>query len=177
MRARLVQTQAHLCPCEQNPSTTREITVEPRPGGGLLTVKLYEGHVRVELVVVAVNGKLPVSDEPAKGSLELGTIVFQEKPTPTPTSVSPSSGARARILNVPWYHQAFELSCESASLRMAGLRRDRHNRRRHPEYRRRRSATRGLRRQRDALGRSFVTLTPDPASTRSPWLGWIRAGC
>lgn len=119
MRARLVQTQAHLCPCEQNPSTSREITVQPRPGGGLLTVKLYERHVTVELVVVSVNGQLLVSDEPAKGSFELGTIVFSEKPTATPTTVPPTSGTGSRILNVPWYHQVFELSCESASLRMA----------------------------------------------------------
>jgi len=62
MRARLEQTQAHVCPCEQNPSTSREIKAEPRPGGGLLTVKLYEGHVTVELVVVSVNGRLLVSD-------------------------------------------------------------------------------------------------------------------
>ena len=121
MRARLLQTQAHLCPCEQNPSTTREIKVAPRPGGGLLTVTLYGGLVTVELVVVSVNGKLLVSDEPAKGSIETGTIVFsdQAKPTATATQPAPTTAPNKRILNVPWYHQAFELSCESASLRMA----------------------------------------------------------
>ncbi len=119
MRGRLVQTQAHLCPCEQNPSTTRDIQVHARPGGGLITVKMYVGNATVELVVVSVAGKLLVSDEPAKGSIELGTIVFQEKPTPTPTTVPPTSSGGTRVLNVPWYHQAFELSCEEASLRMA----------------------------------------------------------
>jgi uncharacterized protein YvpB len=119
MRARLVQTDAHLCPCEQNPSTTRDIQVQPRPGGGLLTVKMYEGNATVELVVVSVDGKLLVSDEPAKGSIEMGTIVFQDKPTPAPTTVRPTSSGGTRVLNVPWYHQAFELSCEEASLRMA----------------------------------------------------------
>jgi uncharacterized protein YvpB len=121
MGARLEQTQAHLCPCEQNPSLTREISAEPKPGGGLLRVKLYGGHVTVELVVVSVDGRLLVSDEPAKGSFETTPIVFQNKPTATPTSVRPTSLPQTgdRILNVPWYHQAFELSCESASLRMA----------------------------------------------------------
>lgn len=121
MRARLQQTQAHLCPCEQNPSTTREITAVPRPGGGLLTVKLYSGLITVELVVVSQSGRLLVSDEPAKGTFESTPIVFQDKPTPTPTPVRPTAqpGSNTRILNVPWYHQAFELSCEEASLRMA----------------------------------------------------------
>src|SRR5437868_3500306 len=123
MRTRLQQTQAHLCPCEQNPSTTRDIKAVPRPGGGLLTVKLYQGTITVELVVVSVNGKLLVSDEPAKGSFEMTPIIvqFQNKPSSTPTAVHPTSqpGSGTRVLNVPWYHQAFELSCESASLRMA----------------------------------------------------------
>jgi uncharacterized protein YvpB len=97
------------------------IIAEPRPGGGLLTVKLYEGQVTVELVVRAVEGRLLVSDEPAKGSFETTPIVFQDKPTPTPTAVRPTSApaTATRVLNVPWFHQAFELSCESASLRMA----------------------------------------------------------
>lgn len=121
MRVRLQQTQAHLCPCEQNPSTSRQILAQPRPGGGLLTVSLYQGQVAVELVVVSVNGRLLVADEPAKGSFETTPIVFQSKPTPTPSALSPTAApARgSRVLNVPWYHQAFELSCESASLRMA----------------------------------------------------------
>jgi uncharacterized protein YvpB len=127
MRTRLQETQSHLCPCEQNPSVSRAIVAQPRPGGGLLTVQLYGGQITVELVVTAVNGQLLVSDEPAKGSFETTPIVFQDKPapmataTPTPTAVPPTTnpGGGSRILNVPWYHQAFELSCESASLRMA----------------------------------------------------------
>jgi uncharacterized protein YvpB len=120
MRARLVQKQTHLCPCEVNPSTTREIKAQPRPGGGRLTVLLYEGHVQIQLLVVLVAGKLLVNAQPAKGSFETGadTSADTPKPTPTPTIFAPSASG-SRILNVPWYHQAFELSCESASLRMA----------------------------------------------------------
>ena len=118
LRARLVQKQTHLCPCELNPSTTREINAQPRSGGGRLTVVLYQGHAQIELIVVSVAGKLLVDRQPAKGSFETGTDTAADAPTPTPTIFAPSA-AGSRVLNVPWYHQAFELSCESASLRMA----------------------------------------------------------
>jgi uncharacterized protein YvpB len=118
MRARLVEKQTHLCPCEVNPSTTREINAQPRPGGGRLTVLLYEGHTQIELIVVSVGGKLLVNDQPAKGSFETGPDSFADTPAPTPT-VFALSASGSQILNVPWYHQAYELSCESASLRMA----------------------------------------------------------
>ncbi|TMD87786.1 MAG: hypothetical protein E6I78_01895, partial [Chloroflexi bacterium] len=120
LRARLVQKQTHLCPCELNPSTTREINAQPRLGGGRLTVVLYQGHAQIELIVVSVAGKLLVDRQPAKGSFEMGadTTADAPKPTPTPTIFAPSA-AGSRVLTVPWYRQAFELSCESASLRMA----------------------------------------------------------
>jgi uncharacterized protein YvpB len=120
LRARLIEKQTHLCPCELNPSTTREVNAQPRLGGGRLTVVLYQGHAQIELVVVSVAGKLLVDRQPAKGSFETGadTAADAPKPTPTPTIFAPSA-AGSRVLNVPWYHQAFELSCESASLRMA----------------------------------------------------------
>jgi len=120
MRARLVQKQTHLCPCEVNPSATREINAQPRPGGGRLNVLLYEGHAQIELIVVSVGGKLLINDQPAKGSFETGADSFADTPppTPTPTIFAPSASG-SRVLNVPWYHQAFELSCESAALRMA----------------------------------------------------------
>jgi uncharacterized protein YvpB len=120
MRARLVQKQTHLCPCELNPSSTREINAQPRPGGGRLTVVLYQGHAQIELIVVSVAGNLLVDRQPAKGSFETGadTAADAPKPTPTPT-IFAASAAGSRVLDVPWYHQAFELSCESASLRMA----------------------------------------------------------
>jgi uncharacterized protein YvpB len=116
----LVQKQTHLCPCEVNPSTTREIKAEPRPTGGRLKVLLYDGHVQIELIVLSVRGTLLVNAQPAKGSFETGadTSADTPKPTPTPTVFAPSA-VGSRILNVPWYHQAYELSCESASLRMA----------------------------------------------------------
>src|SRR2546423_401409 len=123
--SRLAATQANFCPCDQNPSTTREIKVTPRPGGGLIIVQLYGGLVKAELVAVNVGGKLLVDDLPAKGDVENGSstpIDFDPKPTPTPTAkplptAPPGSGSR--VLKVPWYHQAYVLSCESASLRMA----------------------------------------------------------
>lgn len=67
LRARMTQTQAHFCPCEQNPSVDREIRVEPRPGGGLITTSLYAGHVKVELIAVSIGGRLLVDDLPAIG--------------------------------------------------------------------------------------------------------------
>jgi uncharacterized protein YvpB len=120
MRARLVHKQTHLCPCELNPSTTREINAQPRPGGGRLTVVLYEGHAQIELIVVSVAGNLLVDRQPAKGSFETGADTAADAPQPTPTpTIFAASAAGSRVLNVPWYQQAFELSCESASLRMA----------------------------------------------------------
>jgi uncharacterized protein YvpB len=125
LRSRMVATQAHFCPCEQNPSIDRAIKVTPRPGGGLASVLLYRGNIKAELVIVTVNGQLLVDDLPAKGDAENGTstpITFQEKPAATPSATTlPSAprGSGSRSLNVPWYHQAYELSCEEASLRMA----------------------------------------------------------
>jgi uncharacterized protein YvpB len=125
LRARLQATQANFCPCDQNPSTTREIKVTPRPGGGLVIVLLYGSQIKVEMVAVNQSGKLLVNDLPGKGDVETGTstpIDFDPKPTPTPTAPplpSAPPGTGSRVLNVPWYHQVYVLSCESASLRMA----------------------------------------------------------
>ena len=125
LHARLQSTQANFCPCDQNPSTTREIKVTPRPGGGLVIVQLYGGQIKVEMVAVTVGGKLLVNDLPAKGDVENSTstpIVFDAKPSATPTAPpKPTAppGTGSRVLNVPWYHQAYVLSCESAALRMA----------------------------------------------------------
>jgi uncharacterized protein YvpB len=125
LRARLQATQANFCPCDQNPSTTREIKVTPRPGGGLIIVLLYVGQIKVEMVAVNKSGKLLVKDIPGKGDVENGTstpIDFDPNPTPTPTAPpldSAPPGVASRVLKVPWYPQAYVLSCESASLRMA----------------------------------------------------------
>ena len=125
LRARLAATQANFCPCDQNPSTTREIKVTPRPGGGLVIVLLYVSQIKVEMVAVNQGGKLLVNDLPGKGDVETGTstpVDFDPKPTPTPTAPplpSAPPGVGSRVLNVPWYHQAYVLSCESAALRMA----------------------------------------------------------
>jgi uncharacterized protein YvpB len=125
LRARLQATQANFCPCDQNPSTTREIKVISRPGGGLIIVLLYVGQIKVEMVAVNKGGKLLVNGLPGKGDVENGTstpIDFDPNPTPTPTAPplpTAPAGTGSRVLNVPWYHQVYVLSCESASLRMA----------------------------------------------------------
>ncbi|HVS07176.1 MAG TPA: C39 family peptidase [Candidatus Dormibacteraeota bacterium] len=123
LRARMVATQAHFCPCEQNPSVDRAINVTPVAGGGIASVRLYHGNVHAELVILSVNGRLLVDDLPAKGDAENGTstpITFQDKPSSTASpTAQPSVLPGSRVLIVPWYHQAFALSCESASLRMA----------------------------------------------------------
>jgi uncharacterized protein YvpB len=125
LQARMIQTQAHFCPCEQNPSDRPVIKVTPKPGGGIASVLLYRGNVKAELVIVTVNGRLLVNDLPAKGDADIGTstpITFQEKPSPAASVTRPPGpppGPGSRTLNVPWYRQAFELSCEEASLRMA----------------------------------------------------------
>ena len=125
LRARLQATQANFCPCDQNPSTTREIKVTPRPGGGLIIVLLYVSQIKVEMVAANVGGKLLVTNLPAKGDVENGTstpIDFDPRPSATPTApplptAPPGNGSR--VLKVPWFHQVYVLSCESASLRMA----------------------------------------------------------
>src|ERR1700716_3840186 len=61
LHTRLQATQANFCPCDQNPSTTREIKVTPRPGGGLIIVLLYVGQVKVEMVATNKGGTLLVS--------------------------------------------------------------------------------------------------------------------
>src|SRR3979409_2455546 len=102
LRARLQATQANFCPCDQNPSTTREIKVTPRPGGGLIIVLLYVGQIKVEMVATNKGGTLLVSGIPAKGDVENGTstpIDFDPKPTPTPTApplptAPPGTGSR-----------------------------------------------------------------------------------
>jgi uncharacterized protein YvpB len=125
LRARLQATQANFCPCDQNPSTTREIKVTPRPGGGLVIVLLYGSQIKVEMVAINKGGTLLVNDLPGKGDVETGTstpLDFDPVPTPTPTAPplpSAPPGTGSRVLNVPWYHQVYVLSCESAALRMA----------------------------------------------------------
>ena len=125
LRVRLAATQAGFCPCDQNPSTTREIKVTPRPGGGLVIVLLYGSQIKVEMVAVNQGGKLLVNDLPGKGDVETGTstpLDFDPNPTPTPTAPplpSAPPGTGSRVLSVPWYRQVYVLSCESASLRMA----------------------------------------------------------
>ncbi len=112
----------------QNPSTTRTIAVRPVAVGGLVDVALYNGRIHVDLLVRKENGQLVVDDTLHKGALDTSSVAvaFQPKPSQTPkTAATPAAGppaadpARAtRVIDVPWYHQAFELSCESAALRM-----------------------------------------------------------
>lgn len=112
--------QAHFCPCQQNPSGDRQINVWPAPGGGLIEIVQYRGRVKTELLAARVNGRLLVDDVAAKGDVDTGPVAFQEKPAPpTPVPSPPAGSTGGRVLDVPLFKQAFQLSCESASLRMA----------------------------------------------------------
>jgi uncharacterized protein YvpB len=113
--------QAHFCPCQQNPSVDRVIKARPGPGGGTIEIALYGGHVKVELLVVRAGDRLLVDDVAAKGDFDSGPVAFAEKPASPVSPPSPPSNSRSgdRILDIPWYKQAFPLSCEAASLRMA----------------------------------------------------------
>lgn len=66
LKARLMALKITLCRC-QNLSTTREITTESRPTGGVAHVKLYEGRLGFDLIIVNVAGKLLVDDEECLG--------------------------------------------------------------------------------------------------------------
>lgn len=123
--------QGHFCPCEQNPSGDRTIKAVAAPGGGTLEILLYGGRVKVQVLVVRQGGQLLIDDVAAKGDLDSGPVTFTEKPptplpatqppppAPPPTAVNGGGGAADRTLEVPWFKQAFPLSCEAASLRMA----------------------------------------------------------
>src|SRR5579864_1821513 len=109
----------------QSPALGRTVTVTPQPGGGLVVVTLkYAPVIKLELVAVRAGGRFRVGDVVEKGDVTGANpppIVFSEKPAvPSPSPVrATAAGGVARTLGVPWYRQAFGLSCEEASLRMA----------------------------------------------------------
>jgi uncharacterized protein YvpB len=128
LESTMSKTQAHFCPCDQNVSRDRTINVTPTEDGGVITILLYLNQVKVQLKAVWSNGQLLIDDMAAKGDFEIGPVTFQSKPSPTPTAAPPASPTpspesfpvpTSRVLNVPWYHQVYELSCEEAALRMA----------------------------------------------------------
>jgi uncharacterized protein YvpB len=104
----------------QNPAADRTVAVTPQPGGGVVVVTLtYTPPVKLELVVVRVGNRFLVGDVVAKGDVtgpDPPPIVFDQKPA---TAAPTTNTGRSRTLAVPWYRQAFGLSCEEASLRMA----------------------------------------------------------
>jgi uncharacterized protein YvpB len=128
LESTMSKTGAHFCPCDQNVSRDRSINVSPTDDGGVITILLYLGQVKVQLKAVWTDGKLLVDDLAAKGDFEIGPVAFQNKPGPTPNNTPPPPATptpesfpvpTSRVLNVPWYHQVYELSCEEAALRMA----------------------------------------------------------
>ena len=119
LRGEMEKTQADFCPCEQNPSSDRMVTVTPRPGGGVIIYRLYGGRVKTELLAVVEAQQVLISEVAAKGDLESEPISFQEQPSPTPSIALPPPAPPSRVLNVPWNKQVYHLSCEEASLRMA----------------------------------------------------------
>ncbi len=113
-------TQAHVCPCEQEPSPDRSITAWPQPRGGEVVISLYRGQVSVDLTVTKVGGNLLVDHTAAKGDVESRRPVpgANSTPAPTPVAAPPPPAPDSRVLNVPSYLQVYELSCEEAALRM-----------------------------------------------------------
>ena len=101
----------------QTPWPNRWVQAYPQPGGGLVVVSLGP-YLKVELRAVLVGGRPLVDEVVPKGEPPSSQppLVFQEKPAPSPRA---TSGPDSRVLAVPWYHQAYELGCEEASLRMA----------------------------------------------------------
>ena len=120
LRDRMQATRADFY-VTQNPARDRTVQVTPQPGGGLVVVTLaYASPIKLELVAVRSGDGYLVGDVVAKGDVtgpNPPPIDFAEKPpTPAPT---PPPVAGSRVIDVPWYRQAYGLSCEEASLRMA----------------------------------------------------------
>ncbi len=119
LRSQWTATQAHVCPCEQEPSPDRSITVWPQARGGEVVISLYGGQVSVDLTATKVGNTLLVDHTAAKGDVASRKPVpgANSTPAPAPASVPPPA-PDSRVLNVPSYLQVYELSCEEASLRM-----------------------------------------------------------
>ncbi|MGZ4143222.1 MAG: hypothetical protein ACXVQY_12000, partial [Actinomycetota bacterium] len=122
LRDRMQSTRADFLNM-QNPASGRTISALPRPGGGVIVVTLtYAPVVKLELIAIKVGDHFLVGDVVAEGDVtgpNPPPITFAEKPQASfhpPPRATASAGAR--ILPVPWYRQAFTLSCEEASLRM-----------------------------------------------------------
>ena len=121
LRDRMQATRADFY-VTQNPARDRTVQVTSQPGGGVIVVTLaYATPIKLELVAVRSGPHYLVGDVVAKGDVtgrNPPPISFDEKPpTPAPTPPRPAEGSR--VLDVPWYRQAYGLSCEEASLRMA----------------------------------------------------------
>ena len=116
LRGRMLRERADFV-VTQTPWPNRSVASYPRPGGGLVVVSLGP-YLKVEMVAVADGSRVLVDEVVAKGEPPSSRppLVFQEKPSPLPGATS--AGGPSRLLPVPWYHQAYELSCEEAALRM-----------------------------------------------------------
>ena len=137
LRVRLTREQVVLVDA-QNPSKTREIQVHPAPGGGRVRVRLFTERtattIKVDLVVRRQGVSWLVDDIDRKGGLDVDpgpaplplekvtetnrknalTDAASTAPTPSPAPLTAS-----KLLQVPAYRQALELTCEEAALRMA----------------------------------------------------------
>jgi uncharacterized protein YvpB len=120
LRAKWQATQAHVCPCQQEPSRDRSIIAWPQPGGGEVVISLYSGQVSVDLMVTKVGGNLLVHHTAGKGDVQSRRPAPGAKPAPPPSAAPapPPPSNESRVLNVPSFLQVFELSCEEAALRM-----------------------------------------------------------
>jgi uncharacterized protein YvpB len=136
LRLRLTREQVLLVG-NRSPSKSRDLQVHPAPGGGRIRVRLYTerspGTIHVDLVVrrqgaswlvddIDRKGGLDVDPGPAPLPLEKLAESNRQAPVgvaPSPALPSPVPSSTSKLLKVPAYRQAMELSCEEAALRMA----------------------------------------------------------
>jgi uncharacterized protein YvpB len=134
LRVRLTREQVLLAGT-RNPWRTRDLKLHPAPGGGRIRVLLSTGststRINVDLRVRRHGASWLVDDIDRKGGLDIEpgpSPLSLEKvpetnrqPSPVvavPSPPLPSPTPTSKLLKVPAYQQAMELSCEEAALRM-----------------------------------------------------------
>jgi uncharacterized protein YvpB len=135
LRVRLTREQI-LLGGTRNPWKTRDLKLHPAPGGGRIRVLLSTGPtattVKVDLrvrrqgtswLVDAIDRKGGLDIDPGPAPLPLERVPETSRQpafgagTPIPALPSPAP-LTSKLLKIPAYQQAMELSCEEAALRM-----------------------------------------------------------
>jgi uncharacterized protein YvpB len=140
LRVRLTREQI-LLGGTRNPWKTRDLKLHPAPGGGRIRVLLSSERtaptIKVDLRVRRQGASWLVDDIDRKGGLDVdpgpAPLPLEKVPEtnrqPAPVAVPPSPALpspplpspappTSKLLKVPAYLQAMELSCEEAALRM-----------------------------------------------------------